>query len=107
MSLRIWALGASLGLAALFSAGSAMATPLLIIGCTVNQGGLDQTCNFYETDANGNSSEISSPVTNQIAGSYWHVGYSAINDPDGTLSDIIIWNPISPGSALANTGTLY
>src|SRR5215475_7804663 len=79
MNVRLWMLGASLGVAALFSAGSAMAVPQ-ISGCTINAGSAPatQTCNFYETDANGNASEISSPVTNQIAGTFWHAGYSEI-----------------------------
>ena len=108
MSIRVHMIAASLGVAALFSAGSAMATPVLISGCTINVGTPTQTCNFYETDASGAPSEVSSTVTNQFSSTTaWHSGYSAIDDPDGTLSDIIIWNPISPGSLFAETANLF
>jgi hypothetical protein len=95
-----------LGAASLLSAGTAMASPL-ISGCAINPGTNTQTCNFYETDANGNPSEISSPVFNQISDTAWHAGYSAIDDPNGVLSDIIVWLPISPGSIFAEVGVLH
>lgn len=108
MSVRIWMIVASLGAAALISAGSATAAPL-ISGCTIVIGTTSQTCNFYETDANGNSSEISSAVSNQFsATTQWHSGYSVIDDADHTtLSDVIVWNPVSPGSIFAQTANLY
>jgi hypothetical protein len=100
-------LAASLGVATLFSAGSAMSAPILISGCTIT-GTNTQTCNFYETDANGAPSEVSSPVFNQFsATSAWHAGYSAIDDPDNTLSDIIVWTAVTPGSLFAQMGTLH
>jgi hypothetical protein len=104
MNVRIWVLTASLGVAAIFSASPAISAPVLISGCTVNVGSspATQTCNFYETDANGNPSEVSSPVSNLIPSTFWHAGYSAIDDADHTtLSDVIVWN------AVAQTGTLY
>ncbi|HET7085930.1 MAG TPA: PEP-CTERM sorting domain-containing protein [Rhizomicrobium sp.] len=102
MSVRIWMIAASLGAAALFSAGSATAAPVLISGCTINVGTTTQTCNFYETNANGSPSEISSPVSNLFPGTFWHAGYSAIDDlGTTTLSDVIVWD------AVAQTGTLY
>ncbi|HWY64112.1 MAG TPA: PEP-CTERM sorting domain-containing protein [Rhizomicrobium sp.] len=109
MSIRIYMIAASFGVAALLSVGSAIATPVLISGCTVNVGTPTQTCNFYETDANGAPSEISSTVSNQFsATTAWHSGYSAIDDPGTTtLSDVIVWNPISPGSIFAETANLY
>ena len=107
MGIRVWLLAASLGVATLFSAGSAMAVPQ-ISACVINPGTTTQTCTFYETDANGNPSEVSSPVTNQFSSTEWHVGYSAIDDLGTTrLSDVIVWNPMSPGSSIAQTGTLY
>lgn len=98
-------LAASFGMAMLFSADGAISAPL-ISGCTVT-GTNTQTCNFYETNANGAPSEISSPVFDQFAPtSAWHPGYSAIDDPNGTLSDIIVWTGV-PGTPFAETGTLY
>jgi hypothetical protein len=108
MNVRIWMLAGSLGAATLFSAGSAMSAPVQISGCTINVGTPTQTCNFYETDANGAPSEISSAVSNQFsATTAWHSGYSAIDDPDNTLSDVIVWNPITTGSTFAQTANLY
>jgi len=102
MVTRGWIVGAALSFGALISASSAIAGPVSISTCTVNGDGVTQTCNFYETDANAAPSEISSPVNNLFQStSFWADGYSAIDDPNGTLSDIIVW------SQTAGTGTLF
>ncbi len=107
MNARIWVFTASLAVAPLVSTSTAFAVPL-ISGCADNGDGT-QTCNFYETDANGSPSEISSTVFNQFQSTTsWHSGYSAIDDPiTGTLSDIIVWVPITPGSIYAESAILY
>jgi hypothetical protein len=71
-----------------------------------------QTCNLYETDANGDPSEVSSPITNQFKDGSWAVGdWLLVKGPgpsNGTPSDVVRFflDPTSANGG-SNTAILY
>ena len=101
---RIFGIAAALSVGAvLFGATTASAGS--ISGCTDNGDGT-QTCNLYETDANGDPSEWSSPV-GDVFGSDWNLGYWKILDPNGSLSDVVVfYNTSEDNNGFSNAAVL-
>jgi hypothetical protein len=82
MKLQIAALSAAI----LLGAGAASAAP--VSSCV--KSGSTQTCNLYETDANGNFSEVSSPATNQFTSSF-KTGFVVVKEQGSSVISDIVW----------------
>ena len=101
-----------LGIAAAIAAGVVLlgattASAGNISSCSINadNAGL-QTCNMYETDANGNPSETSSYAFDKFD-TDWNDGYWVINDPNGSLSDyVVFFDSEGINNGFANTAYL-
>lgn len=103
----------ALPFAALLLWGLSMGTQaqVPISGCTQDNPpiGQTQTCFLFETDANGNFSEISSQIVN-LFGNDWNTGNILIvegtNDQNpGTPSDIVVFYPDGHTGQLFSNGT--